>query len=269
MTPSELHRWARPHVLEALEIASIDPEPLSVVQGVQAIGWIEAGYGTTWKHAGVGSNNWGAIQDGRPPCDEDEAFLYVDTHPNPDGTSSRYEACFRKYKSPAEGALHLVRQVYGRRPSVVSAARAQNFPGISAELFHTHYFEGFGATPAERIANHYKRLFATARAIAAALEEPIPGPQGIVLEPWHHDELQPYPTLRRGSRLRSTTKTLQRELNEEIFAGRLPGVDLLVVDGMFGPLTEETVANFQAVQRLKIDGVVGGQTWHKLIELAA
>lgn len=57
-------------------------------------------------------------------------------------------------------------------------------------------------------------------------------------------------TLKRGSR-GSEVKTLQSKLN-------------LLADGIFGPLTEEAVKEFQKTKRLKADGVVGSQTWAAL-----
>lgn len=57
-------------------------------------------------------------------------------------------------------------------------------------------------------------------------------------------------TLKRGSR-GSEVKTLQGKLN-------------LMADGIFGPLTEEAVKEFQKRKGLTADGVVGAQTWAAL-----
>jgi peptidoglycan hydrolase-like protein with peptidoglycan-binding domain len=39
----------------------------------------------------------------------------------------------------------------------------------------------------------------------------------------------------------------------------------VVVDGIFGPITEAAVRAFQQSHRLQIDGIVGNQTWPALI----
>ena len=54
-------------------------------------------------------------------------------------------------------------------------------------------------------------------------------------------------TLKLGSR-GSEVATLQHRLN-------------LVPDGIFGPITEETVRQFQADSGLVVDGIVGPETW--------
>ncbi len=38
----------------------------------------------------------------------------------------------------------------------------------------------------------------------------------------------------------------------------------LKVDGIFGPITEKAVRKFQKSQGIKVDGVVGSQTWSRL-----
>jgi peptidoglycan hydrolase-like protein with peptidoglycan-binding domain len=56
-------------------------------------------------------------------------------------------------------------------------------------------------------------------------------------------------------------KTLQRLLN---FRGASP---TLVIDGEFGPLTDREVRDFQRSHALAVDGIVGPNTWKKLITL--
>lgn len=59
------------------------------------------------------------------------------------------------------------------------------------------------------------------------------------------------PTLRQGAR-GDQVRVLQRNLGG------------LAADGVFGPKTSEAVKRFQRVNRLKVDGVVGRQTWAAL-----
>lgn len=56
--------------------------------------------------------------------------------------------------------------------------------------------------------------------------------------------------LKKGSK-GAEVKTLQQKLN-------------LIADGIFGPLTEEAVKEFQANNGLTVDGIVGQKTWDKL-----
>lgn len=57
-------------------------------------------------------------------------------------------------------------------------------------------------------------------------------------------------TIKLGSR-GTDVKVLQQKLN-------------LIPDGIFGPLTEEAVKEFQKSRGLTVDGVVGPKTWDKL-----
>lgn len=57
-------------------------------------------------------------------------------------------------------------------------------------------------------------------------------------------------TIKLGSR-GNDVKTLQSKLN-------------LIADGVFGPITEEAVKDFQKANGLSVDGIVGAKTWAKL-----
>jgi len=63
-------------------------------------------------------------------------------------------------------------------------------------------------------------------------------------------------TLRRGS-TGEDVSYLQRRFNGI-------GFGQLVVDGVFGPATEEVVKKFQKHSGLTVDGIMGNQTWAKL-----
>ncbi|MGH3912667.1 MAG: peptidoglycan-binding domain-containing protein [Pseudonocardiaceae bacterium] len=65
-----------------------------------------------------------------------------------------------------------------------------------------------------------------------------------------------FPTLRHGDR-NAAVRVVQYLLNDR-------GITV-TVDGIFGPKTENAVKSFQADSGLRQDGVVGAQTWSRLI----
>ena len=67
------------------------------------------------------------------------------------------------------------------------------------------------------------------------------------------------PTLSRGREGEAVTR-LQALLNAVSGAG-------LAEDGIFGPLTEAAVTDFQAARHRIVDGIVGPQTWTALVSL--
>lgn len=64
------------------------------------------------------------------------------------------------------------------------------------------------------------------------------------------------PNLRLGSR-GEVVETLQTRLQELTY---YPGA----IDGIFGPLTQQAVQNFQQAEGLAVDGLVGPETWQRL-----
>jgi peptidoglycan hydrolase-like protein with peptidoglycan-binding domain len=70
------------------------------------------------------------------------------------------------------------------------------------------------------------------------------------------------PTVRRGA-AGSHVEALQRDVSE------VPGLGVsLTVDGVFGRKTDRGVRAFQRYARVKVDGIVGPQTWSALIRAA-
>ena len=59
---------------------------------------------------------------------------------------------------------------------------------------------------------------------------------------------------------------LQWYLNGWITATSPNGISILEVDGLFGPRTDAAVRAFQQAQGLTVDGLVGPQTWQRLLE---
>ena len=231
------HAEARALATEALgQRFGRAPHPGEVVH-LAGISRLESSYGDGWKGAGRGSNNMGAIQCGAKW--KGDRFQYIDTTPQSDGTSKRYVTSFRKYPTSLDGWLDLVSVAYVNRgrETVRSAAEFQDTLGVSTELHRTGYYEGFGKTVDDRIRNHYRQL-------ARAIKDATGAGESVKVK-------QLYPTVRRGSR-GEVVKILQAELR-------------LARDGIFGPITEAMLRDYQHEHRLTIDGVAGPKTWLALI----
>jgi hypothetical protein len=138
------------------------------IAALAAIACLETNYGQGWKGTGVGSHNMGAIQCG--PSWTGQRFGSIDTHPNADGTSTPYRIEFRKYATELDGWLDLVRVVYINRGRKIvrQAACNESWCDVSAALYQTGYFEGYGKTVGDRIHNH---LLALEGALARANTE--------------------------------------------------------------------------------------------------
>lgn len=234
---STVHEQARALAQTALvrKYGAQDVE-LGEVKALAGVAWLETRYGTGWKGAGVNSNNLGAEQCGNWKGDR---FVYIDTHPKDDGGSVTYRACFRKYATIEEGWRALVDIVYVNRGRTLvrAAARADDWFQVSQRLYTTGYYEGFGKTSTERVANHHRALLK-----AIMLADKAEG-RVVIAE-------LPTIVLRKGMR-GPAVKTLQRELG-------------LAADGLFGPITETTLKLYQRSHGLATDGVCGPLTWATL-----
>jgi hypothetical protein len=174
------HAEARYLIVQAYRTL-IRGEPTELVAELaQAVGWLETHYGAAWKAPGDGSCNWGAVQDkypicrtsrrpGQPWAPEHTCFAYVDTKPQSNGTSTPYAVCFRRETDHVAGALELVRQVYGKRATVLGAALRGDAKGFSAALHATRYYEGWGATVPERIQHHADAVAGSLRIMRAGI----------------------------------------------------------------------------------------------------
>jgi peptidoglycan hydrolase-like protein with peptidoglycan-binding domain len=170
-----LQAAARAFVAEAFQRTIGRAGNLTELQCLQAIAILETGLGSSWKGPGVGSFNQGAIQRGGWPG---AYFEYTDTHPKADGTSVPYKIGFRKYANEVEGFADLCRVVYvnlGRGTRVLPFASAGDLVGFSTGLHqYPCYYEGFGATDAERIAHHHAAVVRAIHLQAVELGEPEP-----------------------------------------------------------------------------------------------
>jgi len=107
-------------------------------QYLQAVGCVESTYGAGWKDEGDDSNNMGAIQGGKPPCDDNE-FQTTDTHAD----GSVYSWCYKEYATPLDGWIDLVKTLYiaHGRDSVRRFAAQNDFAGAAAMQRSTRYYE--------------------------------------------------------------------------------------------------------------------------------
>jgi len=242
------HQQAREFIHEGFfSVFGREPSLLEM-QCCQAVAILETHYGDGWgtHDTGFGSNNWGAVQAGSSW--QGETFEHKDSSPQADGTNHWYTTKFRRYPTEQDGATDLVRAVYQwhGRAKVLEAAGAGDIYGFSVEMHASGYYEGFGKTVADRIANHHKAVIAAFHQFTTALGEPMP--EDIIPKP----VLEPagLPTLMMG-----TSGQFVQILQEKL------GVN---PDGQFGPLTRAAVVQFQKDHGLTPDGWVGKQTWGAL-----
>lgn len=231
-THEQARHFARIAIVNAFGVAS-DGE----IKALAGVACLETSYGDGWKGAGKGSFNLGAIQCGKGWAGA--RFSYVDTHPNADGSSTRYQVDFRKYQTREAGWDDLVQVVFvncGRRV-VRSAAQQNDWYGVSKTMRQTGFYEGFGRNQEERISNHF-------RALSGAIARADKAESTVVVVP------SLPPTVKRGDS-GEAVKVLQRELE-------------LVADGEFGPVTDERLHRYQTTHGLKSDGVCGPLTWAAL-----
>jgi len=174
------HAEQRAMVAEAWRIELAEEASVPTLEIVQAMTGHESVYGCPDKPAvWVGSGNHGAYQHKYPTCSTARrlgqpwnplggCFSASDTHPNADGTSTAYGVCFRAYQSHLAGILDVV--VWIRRHArTLAATRSGLVLEFSTALRLDGYYEGFGKTQDERIANHAKSITKWVNAIRRGL----------------------------------------------------------------------------------------------------
>lgn len=117
----------------------------------------------------TGTNNWTAQQCGKmkPPC-VDPCFEATDTHAD----GSKYQACFRRFATPEDGAVGFLRILYEDRPAVLAAASAGDVDLVAERMRASKYFE----LPLER---YQRALNTNVDKVAKALGEPRATPAGL------------------------------------------------------------------------------------------
>lgn len=140
------------------------------LHGILAIARLETGYGTGWPTPeGRAAHNWGAIQTS--PNDP-QSFAATDTHPTSSGGATPYVAQFKKYATDEDGAGALVNWFRSHAASLAALSSGVSLE-LSAAMHAAGYYEGRGATVAERVRNHAQAVQRNAEAIAARLHSRV------------------------------------------------------------------------------------------------
>lgn len=123
---------------------------------LKAVSLHETTYGQGWRGNGAGSHNMGAIQADRSWTGS--TFDGSDTHPTAAGGAIAYEQKFRSYPTAIEGWKDLVNELYIRRSNVRRAAQNGNPLDVAKAMRAAKYYEGQGATEAQRIRGYAQAL---------------------------------------------------------------------------------------------------------------
>lgn len=100
-----------------------------------------------------------------------------------------------------------------------------------------------------RTSQRWPRVLLTVMLVVATMALSAPVASGRHAQPG-------FPVLRRGDHLQAVA-LVQSLLSDRGFR--------VVADARFGPQTEDAVRRFQSSSKLRVDGIVGNQTWSHLI----
>jgi flagellum-specific peptidoglycan hydrolase FlgJ len=151
-----MHAQAHQDAAQAFEDVVHVPPSTNELRILEAVALHETTFGKGWRSPGATSNNMGALQ-----ADANwtgETFDYSDTHPTDTGGAVAYAQKFRAYPSALEGWKDLVRELFIRRSSVRRAAQSGSPLDVASAMRATKYYEGQGATQADRIRNYAQAL---------------------------------------------------------------------------------------------------------------
>lgn len=155
-TTSAAHQRAAELAREAFEAVIHQPPTLNELRLLLAVALHETTFGAGWKGEGAGSNNMGAIHATKTwPGD---SWGGIDTSPTSTGGSISYAQVFRKYPTALDGWIDLVRVLYVQMSGVRRAAATGDPRQMAKAMRAAKYYEGKGATEAERIGGYEQAL---------------------------------------------------------------------------------------------------------------
>lgn len=202
--------------------------------------------------AGEGSNNWGAEQ-GQGSAG---SFPHVDHHA--DGTP--YVAQYKKHKTPLEGAASLARILL--KPNVKAALADGDMRAAVFAQHANHYFELDPEKYLAAVKRNYDALtqnlkWPTLLQVRETIaSDPLDPFSGLPPSERLLTSSGPRPVLKFGSPDKTSVEMLQKALVKHGYR--------IAIDGKFGNATLAAVRDFQHINHLKVDGIVGANTWSRL-----
>jgi hypothetical protein len=169
------------HAQAAAVVAQAAPDAsFNEREAVRKIGFHESSYGAGWKGAGVGSNNWGAMQ--APAGYKGPYFITGDSH----ASGQKYQGHFKKYATIVDGARDVWNWIK-TKPDVRAAANSGSTAALAAAMHKHGYFEGFSTNPSVAIAQYAAALdrAGTSGPVPGVpqIQAPLPGPLPPMVPP--------------------------------------------------------------------------------------
>lgn len=153
---ASMHAQARTDATDAFQDVVHVAPTANELRMLLAVALHETTYGAGWRGAGQGSFNMGAIHATKSWTGD--TFDATDTSPTDTGGTVTYGQAFKRYPSAVEGWADLVRELYLRRSSVRRAASSGSPMAVAKAMYETKYYQGKGATDAERIRGYAQAL---------------------------------------------------------------------------------------------------------------
>lgn len=155
-TTSAAHQQATALAREAFETVIHSVPTVNELRVLLAVALHETTFGAGWRDEGAGSNNMGALH--ATSSWPGETFGGTDSSPTDAGGKIIYPQAFRKYATPLEGWEDLVRVLYVQMSKVRQAAATGDARAVARAMYAAKYYQGSGATEAERIGGYEQAL---------------------------------------------------------------------------------------------------------------
>lgn len=150
------HQQATALAREAFESVVHSAPTVNELRVLLAVALHETTFGAGWRGEGAESNNMGSLH--ATNAWTGDTFGGTDTSPTETGGTISYPQAFRKYPTALEGWQDLVRTLYVQMRGVRSAAASGDPHAVAVAMRKARYYEGQGATEADRIGSYEQAL---------------------------------------------------------------------------------------------------------------
>jgi hypothetical protein len=150
-----MHLKAREDALDGFRAAMKTEPTKNELRMLMAVSLHETTFGAGWRGPGEGSFNMGAMH--ATPSWTGLTFQASDTSPTSTGGAVAYEQAFRAYASAVDGWADLAATLMSK-PQVRAAADSGDPMRMAQAMYDAKYYEGAGATPAERVRGYAQAL---------------------------------------------------------------------------------------------------------------